>query len=435
MKRWTKVVAILVVVAVVAAVGLRTLKARKTQQAALASATPAPTAFDISPADLVTLRSRELVRTVAVSGGLRAINTAVIRARVAADVRELVVREGDAVKAGQVLVRLDPSEYEARQRQAVQNAASARSQLDIAQRSLDNNKALVEQGFISKTAVDTSAFSAAAARATLEAANAMADVARKALDDTTVRSPISGQISQRLVQPGERVGLDTKMMEIVDLSSLELEGAVPAEQVAEVRIGSVARLTVDGISTPVMAKVVRINPSTQAGTRAVLTYFSVAGAPGLRQGLFANGVIELERKRALVVPVSAVRVDQPLPYVLSVEGDVVRQRTVTLGARGEAATDAGRPEGVVEVLTGVPDGATLLRGTVGAMRDGTAVRMTGAVPAASSTPGSAAPAAPAASASASTVSLRRSPAGMTGAWVTTSHDATREHAVASQAGT
>jgi hypothetical protein len=106
----------------------------------------------------------------------------------------------------------------------------------------------------------------------------------------------------------------------------------------------------------------------------------VAGAPGLRQGLFANGVIELARQRALVVPVSAVRVDQPLPYVLSVEGDVVRQRTVTLGARGQAATDGGGQEGVVELLTGVPEGARLLRGTVGAMRDGSAVRVIAAAP-------------------------------------------------------
>jgi hypothetical protein len=99
--------------------------------------------------------------------------------------------------------------------------------------------------------------------------------------------------------------------------------------------------------------------------------------------------MELQRKNAIAVPVSAVHVDQARPYVLAVDGGKVVQRPVELGARGEALFD-GRVEAAVEIVSGAAEGATLLRGTAGAVRDGTPVKLAVA----------AAPAAPASGASA-----------------------------------
>ena len=189
---------------------------------------------------------------------------------------------------------------------------------------------------------------------------------------------------------GERVALDARLLEIVDLSRIELEAAVNADDLGEVRIASRASLQVDGLAEPVAARVVRINPSTQAGTRAVLVYLELEPHPALRQGLFARGAIELERRTVLAVPQFAVRIDQPRPYVFVVAEGRIAQRDVALGARGVADFGAQRME-AIEVRSGVAAGDMLLRGNVGNLPAGTPVRI--APPAAA--PAASAPSAPA----------------------------------------
>lgn len=376
MKRWVKWGVAAVALAVFGALVARSLVARKAEQAHSA-APPVEQAFDLAPSDVLTVAPVELVRTVQVSGGLKAVDSAVLKARVAAVVQDLTVREGDAVKRGQLLGHLDTAEFALRLRQAEEQATAAKSQLDLADRTLANNKALVAQGFISQNALDTSVMNAAGARASLQAAQAAADLARKSLNDAQIRAPLDGSVSQRFVQPGERVALDAKLLEIVDLSRIELEAALSADDIGAVRVGSQARLQVDGLAEPVEAHVARINPSTQGGTRAVLVYLALEPGLGLRQGLFARGAIELERKTTLAVPQFAVRIDQPRPYVFVVADGKIAHRDVTLGAHG-VATFAERRMEAVEVLSGLTAGDTLLRGSVGNLRDGTRVRMASA---------------------------------------------------------
>ncbi len=374
-KRWLKWLIAAIVLLAIGGVVVQKLQARKLERnAAAAASSKAAPSFDLSPADVVVASPQELVRTLSVSGGLKAVNSGFIKAKVAAEVKALTVREGDTVKAGQVIGQLDTSELGLRLRQAEQTAASSRAQLNIAQRALENNRALVAQGFISPTGLETSVSNEAAAQASYGAAAAAVDLTRKSLADARLVAPISGQISQRLVQVGERVSIDTRIVEVIDLSRIELEAALAPEDVVDVKVGQAARLTVDGFTDPMPATVARINPSTQAGTRAVMVYLALAPHPGLRQGLFAKGNIELQRRTALVAPVSAVRIDQAKPYVLAVVDGKVVQKIVSLGARGEASFGAGR-ESVVELSEGLPAGSTLLRGTVGQLREGTPVTL------------------------------------------------------------
>jgi membrane fusion protein, multidrug efflux system len=129
-------------------------------------------------------------------------------------------------------------------------------------------------------------------------------------------------------------------------------------------------LQVDGIDGGVAARVVRINPSAQPGSRSVIAYLELTPHPGLRQGLFARGSIELERRSALLLPLSAVRNDQAQPYALKLQGNTVVQKTLSLGARGRAG-DAD----AVEVLQGLAEGDRVLAGSLGAVRDGAVVRV------------------------------------------------------------
>jgi len=348
----------------------RALQARKAEQALAISVTKPAGGLDLAASDVVIARTRELPRTLDVSGGLRAVNSALVKARVAAEVRELTVREGDAVKAGQVLGRLDTAEVDWKLRQAEQLAASAKSQLEIAQRALENNRALVAQGFISPTALETSISTEAGARATLGSTQAAVELARKARSDALLVAPISGLVAQRLAQPGERVAVDAKLVEIVDLSRLELEAAIAPEDVVALRVGNAATLRIDGIDAPVSARVVRINPSAQAGTRAIMAYLAIDPQPGLRQGLFAKGTIEIGRRQAVALPVSAVRVDQALPYVLRIEGGKALATPVHLGARGIVDREAW-----VEIAEGLADGTPVLAASAGNVRNGTPVRL------------------------------------------------------------
>ena len=374
MKRSLKWLLILAALLAVGAVAARLLMARKTEAAAVAAApAKAAPALELTPADVVVARRRELTQLLEVSGNLRAVNSAFLKARVAGELKTLQVREGDAVRAGQVLAQMDTTEYDLRLRQAEQQAKAARSQLEIAQRTLANNRALVAQGFISPTALDTAVSTEAGAVATLEASQAAVDLAKKARADTTLAAPISGLVAQRLVQPGERVSVDARLVEIVDLSRLELEAALAPEEAARLRIGARAQLKVDGVAGSFPATVARINPSAQAGSRSVLAYLAVQAHPALRQGVFARGTIELERRPALVVDATAVRLDQAQPYVLRAEGGQVAQRVVLLGLRGSTDDIA-----VVEVQQGLAEGERVLASTVGAVRDGTAVRFVAA---------------------------------------------------------
>lgn len=374
---WRIGLSVLLALLVLALLIGRALTARKVDQARLAAPAPVATALELAPADLLRVQRAELTRMLEVSGSLRAVNSAFVKARVAAEVRALSVREGDTVRAGQVLVQLDTTEFDWRLRQAEQQAQAALAQLEIAQRQLVNNKALVAQGFISTTALESSASGESAAKATLEAARAAVELARKARADATVTAPIAGQIAQRLVQPGERVPVDARLLEIVDLSRLEIEAAIAPQDIASLRVGAPARLQVDGLAQPLTARVVRISPSAQAGSRTVPAFLSVDAHPALRQGLFVQGAIELERRDALVVPISTLRHDQARPYVVRADGDVARWQQPEFGVRGQA----GGQE-VIEVRSGLAEGDRVLAGSVGIVRDGAALRLPAATPAA-----------------------------------------------------
>jgi RND family efflux transporter MFP subunit len=373
--RWLLIVLALAAVAAAAVVVMKKRQAATVTAAAAAASAPAEQLLEVADMDLLPVARGELARGIEVSGSLKAVNSAFVKAKVAAELKSMAVREGDTVQAGQVLAKLDTTEYDWRLRQAEQQAQAAKAQLDIAERQLTNNKALVAQGFISPTALESTASSEASARATWMATKAAEELARKALGDATLTAPISGQISQRLVQPGERVAIDARLLEIVDLSRMELEALVPPDDLAQLRVGQSARLTIDGSAQPVQAQVARINPSAQAGSRTVSAYLALQPNPMLRQGLFARGWIELDHRNALLVPLSAVRTDQAKPYAIRITNHRTERVPVTLGLRGKTGN-----VDMVEVQSGLAEGDKVLAATAGLVPSGVPVRLTPAVP-------------------------------------------------------
>ena len=377
MKRSTLWILTGVAAAVLIAGGARYAQQRKAGTAPPSVATAAGTLIELSPAEVITAQKMDLTVGLAISGTLKASQSAIVKARVVGELMDLNVREGDSVKAGQVIARIDPVEYQARERQAKLQADAAWAQVEIAQKQYDNNKSLVDQGFISQTALQTSLSSLNGAKATHLAAVAGLDVARKAMDDAIVRAPIAGQVAQRLAQPGERMALDGRIVEVVNLAQLEIEAALPPADASQIKVGMKARLKVEGLEEPVLARVLRISPSAQAGSRSVLVYLGMAGEDGLRQGLFAEGTLGTRSIQAVAVPLSSVRTDKPQPYVQVVDKDQVRHVTVQTGARAER-TERNNTLTWVEVQ-GLAEGAQVLAGSAGTVREGTQVKFTAGV--------------------------------------------------------
>jgi multidrug efflux system membrane fusion protein len=337
---------------------------------AAASAAASSQTLELASSETITVAEHPLARIVPVSGTVKAVKTATVKVRVAGEIQGLSLREGDAVKAGQVVARIDPTEMQARLRQAREQADAAKAQVDIAQRQVDNNQSLVQQGFISKTALENALANLNGAKSTYQAANAAVDVVKRSLDDTVLRSPITGFVATRALQNGERAGIDAKVVDIVDVSVMELEAVLAPQDAAAVRVGQAAKVRLDGaIRESLAAKVVRVSPSTQTGSRGVLVFLSLEPHAALKHGLYAQGDVLVGLQQVLALPLATVRTDRPAPYVQWVNQGVVEHRAVTLGERGDVN---GQPYVAVQ---GLSAGMRVVAGSVGPLRAGTPVRL------------------------------------------------------------
>ena len=373
----TRNIVLIIVLIVIAVVGARfwfNAKAPVNPAPAMPAVekTNTPTALEFLASEVVTTEPTELRQMMQLTGTLRAVDQVTMKAKVAAEVRAVMVREGEAVAAGQILVKLDTAEYDARVSQARGNLNNARAQLEIATKTRDNNLALVEKGFISKNALDNSASQYAAAKASVDAAQGALDIVLKSLNDTVSRSPISGLVSVRHVQPGEKVSIDSRLIEIVNLQKLELEAAVPSSEIARVAIGQKVELSVEGLPQHFDGKVVRINPSTQAGSRSVPVYVQVTNPQNLlRVGMFAEGRLLLSSKSGVMaLPQSAVRKVNESSFVFAIANNKIERVPVTLGSTGLVGDDHH-----IEITSGLEFGAQVIRADMGNLTPGTPVRV------------------------------------------------------------
>jgi RND family efflux transporter MFP subunit len=370
MKLSKRNILLIVLLIALAAFGAYKFASNKNKTAEALSTKPQATLpIELTASDVFHAQNITMTQGLAVSGTLKASRSAMIKARVAGELMSLEVREGDAIKAGQIIAKVDPTEYLARQRQAQQQAEAARAQVEIAQRQFDNNSALVNQGFISKTALDTSMASLYAAKATHQAALSALDVTSKAVEDCILKSPLNGFVSQRLAQVGERVAPEARIVEVVDLSQFELEATLTPTDALSVKVGQPAKLNIEGSTQEVSAKVLRINPSTQVGSRSVLVYLGIQGQPALRHGVFVQGTLGTQKIQTVAIPLESVRTDKSMPYVQVVQDGKVTHVKVSLGAKGEVNGKA------LMAIPEIAEGTLVLAPSAGAVREGTLVKL------------------------------------------------------------
>lgn len=348
------------------------LAVSKGNSAAQAQA-PAQPVLEFATGDIVTAESRELARSVPLTGTLKPFAEAVVKAKIAGELQNLAVREGETVRKGQALGRIDPTEAEARVAERQADLEGARSQLQLAQKNHATQKALLDRGFISKNAFDSTESSLEVARARVKAADAALAVTRKALQDTVLAAPIDGIVAQRHAEPGERLPVDARVLTLANLSRLEMAAPVPAAEIAAVRVGQEVGFAVEGYNGRAFAgRVERINPVAASGSRSVDIYLVVENPDrALRGGLFAQGTLILERlPAAVVVPLSAVREEAGRRYVYALDDGRILRREVKLGA-------TLRDQGLVQVTSGLAAGTPVVRSNLGQLREGAAARVAG----------------------------------------------------------
>ena len=325
-----------------------------------------PIALQFAPADVTSVQQKAIARWLPVSGALSPVEQATVKAKVSGDVREIRVREGEAVSAGQVLGRIDTADLEARLVERMGALESARAQLALAEKTRTTNQALLKQNFISQNAFDNVESTFNVARGSLKSAEAQVQLARNALKDAVLVAPIRGHVAKRHVQPGEKVAFDTPIITIVDLRRLELQAMVPAADVPGLALGMPVQLAVDGFGERRFdGRVDRINPATESGTRAIVVYVGLVNADGaLRSGMYATGRIALSASApTATLPLTAVRTEAGQTFVWTVEGGRLVRRTVALGRRDDDA-------GIVEITTALPPGAPVLAARFDNLKDG-----------------------------------------------------------------
>ena len=336
----------------------------------------APVTLQFAPSDLAYATTHPLARWLPVSGTLEPVHQAVIKAKVSANLRQVNVREGEAVKEGQVLAQFDTADLDAKLAERQGAMESAKAQLALSEKTSAMNTKLLHDKFISQNAFDNSESGYRVAQGSLKSVTAQVQQAEISLRDATVRAPLSGIVAKRNVDPGEKIAFDAPLFTIVDLRDLELQALVPASDVPELSLGMPVELNVDGFGERrFTGRIERINPSTEPGTRSILVYITLKNPEAaLKGGMFANGRIALASSQPVeTLPASAVRVDAGQNYVWVIDSGKLSRRVVTLGRRDEVA-------GLVEVKTPLPPGLAVLAARFENLKEGAPVLLKAAAP-------------------------------------------------------
>ncbi len=298
-----------------------------------------------------------------------------VKAKGSGEVREVTVLEARDVRAGDIIARIDDRNQRAQYDREAAAVEKARADLQLARLNRDKNKTLLEQRFISQNTFESSESTYAGSVANLKLAEAQMRVAQIALQDSVVRAPVDGTVSQRAVQPGERVAPDSPLLALVDLRQMLLEAAVPAADIPAVRVGQSTRFRVSGFGERQFAGTVqRINPTTAENSRAIMVYIAVSNADRvLKGGMFAQGQLLLgSGEPVLAVPHTAVHAESGVAVVYTLRDGKIARHEVVTGALSEDT-------GYIEIVSGLTAGDRVIIADIGDRKPGDPAVIRGAM--------------------------------------------------------
>jgi RND family efflux transporter MFP subunit len=335
--------------------------------------TTAPVAVQVGRENVSRVSTEAISTGPLISGTLMAEREATVRAQAGGSVLQVTAAEGQSVRRGALLVRIEDQALTESVRSAQSAVRSAEQALRVAEREAERSESLVRGGALAERELDTARNAVTAAQAQLEDARSRVASAGKQVDNLTVRSPIDGVVAARPVNTGDVVSPGSELYRIIDPRSMRLEAAVPSESLAAITVGLPVQFEVRGYPGQSFdGRIERISPAADPVTRQVSIFVTIPNTAGrLVAGLFAQGRVAQESRRALVVPLSAVNTDDPRsPWVLRVRDGKAERVQVTLGLRDEQTERA-------EITSGVTEGDSLLVGPALAITPGTPLTLTG----------------------------------------------------------
>jgi len=331
-----------------------------------------PPGVVLAASDVGTVQRGRIEAAIPITGDLRPIETVEVRARLQGDLEGVYVREGDRVRAGQLLARFEASEQESNLRSAQADRAAAQSELATAQWNAEQSQELFKAGAIAEQELRTAQQSASAARARLAAAEARVRSTSSFERDTRVLAPISGVVERRDVENGERLQGGAPMFSIVRNDILELAAQVPSRSAGDLRAGQQVHFVADGRQFD--GRVARVSPTVDPTTRSITVYVQIPNGDGALKGnTFATGrVVGRAIDNALLIPAPAVRQsgDSGKTYVFRVTNGAIDRAEISLGV-----VDDGRA--IAQVVEGLKEGDRVVVGNVGTLGAGMKVQVVG----------------------------------------------------------
>jgi RND family efflux transporter MFP subunit len=332
---------------------------------ATTTATPAP--VQVGDENVVTVKRDTIVTGPIVSGELRAEQEATVRAELGGSVLQVTVEEGQPVRRGAVIARIEAAALDDARRSAESAVKAAENQLAVARREAERTQQLVSAGALAVRDLDVARANVAAVEAQLADAESRLVAAQKQLSDTVVRAPLTGIVSDRAVNTGDVVTPGTALFTVIDPSSMRLEASVPSDELGQLRLGAPVSFTVRGYDQPFEGRIERISPTADPTTRQVPIFVSVPNTGGrLVAGLYAEGRVMIEAADGLVVDANAVNTSDSTAWVLRVRDGRTERVEVTLGIR-DPRTER------VQLTSGIQAGDVLLRGAAQGIAPGTPV--------------------------------------------------------------
>jgi len=338
-----------------------------------ASAQPAK--LVIAPEDFITVQANAVASGPVVTGSIQPERKADLRAEVSAVVLQVLKENGDVVRRGDVLARLDQTAILDNLRSAEDNARNAAQSLDQAERNLQRLITLRASGMTSLQALDDAEVRRNGAKSELSASNARAVLARQQLERTIVRAPFDGVVSDRKVSAGDTASIGKELFKVIDPNSMRFAGRVSADKISVVTVGQAVSFRINGYAgQEFRGKITRVDPSANDVTRQVevLVSFNDAKQPRV-SGLYAEGTIEAANVKALTLPESVLVRAGDKSSVWRVKANALNQVDLALGARDPRTGD-------IEVRGGLKEGDTILRNPSSSFKEGQIVEMVSAKP-------------------------------------------------------
>lgn len=327
-------------------------------------------AIELLPSDAVSVRMARFDGEVPFTGTLMPVQQMLLNARVAGDVIDVPVREGESVAAGEVVLRQNNLEATSRLAQAEAAVQSSRAELETAREQMKKFRVLSQQNFFSRNDLEKAETQVAVYTSQLKANEAAVLMAKKALNDAVLRAPFAGVVAERLVEPGQLVMPNTPLLRLVDLRQLELAIQLPSSEIARVHEGQTLTFSVDAFGDEQFkARVVRLNPLAKASNRRITVYAAVNNADlRLRGGLFAKGALVDEKAPSgLVIPLTALQEKDGKSGVMAIRQNRLVWQPVVLGQQNARTNQ-------VIVTSGLAEGERILATRVSLKREGAPVR-------------------------------------------------------------